>query len=51
MNFALMHHHKWSITELEGLLPFERELYVVMLRQWLDEEHRRQKENELRRKT
>tara|TARA_R110000772_G_scaffold107704_1_gene210280 strand:+ start:3749 stop:3883 length:135 start_codon:yes stop_codon:yes gene_type:complete len=27
----MVQHHKYSLTELEGLFPFELELYVEML--------------------
>jgi len=37
MNFALMHHHKYSLTELENMMPFERDVYVAMLKQFLEE--------------
>ena len=39
-NFALMQHHKYSLTELENMMPWEREIYLGLL-----EEHVR-KENE-----
>lgn len=41
MNFALMQYHKYSLTEVEEMLPFEREIYVYMLIQYLEEEKRR----------
>ena len=31
INFALVQHHKYSITELESLYPFERDIYFDML--------------------
>lgn len=31
MIFALAQHHKYSITEIENLIPFERDIYVDML--------------------
>jgi len=37
-NFALMQHHKYSLTELENMLPWEREVYVNLLMQYLKEE-------------
>jgi hypothetical protein len=37
-NFALMHHHKWSLTEIESLMPWERDVYVSMLSAFLEEE-------------
>jgi hypothetical protein len=40
-NFALMQHHKYSLTELDNMIPWERELYVSMLSQHLEEEKQR----------
>lgn len=37
-NFSLMQHHKYSLTELENMIPWEREIYVTMLVQYLEEE-------------
>jgi hypothetical protein len=34
----MMQHHKYSLTELENMIPWERDNYVAMLRQWIDEE-------------
>ena len=36
--FSLTQHHKWSISEIEDLLPFERDLYVDMLLKHLEEQ-------------
>ena len=41
MNFALMQHHKYSLTELENMLPWEREIYVGLVVQHVEEENRR----------
>jgi len=43
-NFALMQHHKYSLTELESMLPWEREIYVTLLIQHLEEEKLRQQQ-------
>ena len=40
-NFSLMQHHKYSLTELENMLPREREIYVDMLITWIKEEKER----------
>ena len=40
-NFSLIHHHKWSLTEIENLIPWERDVYVTMLSEHLQEEKRR----------
>lgn len=36
-----MQYHKYSLEELENMIPFEREIYVEMLRQHLEEEKQR----------
>lgn len=41
MNFALMQYHKYSLQDLENMLPFEREIYVAMLVKHLEEEKAR----------
>ncbi len=44
--FSMKQHHGYSITEIENLIPFERELYLIMLISYLQElEARTQKEN------
>ena len=40
-----MQHHKYSLTELDGMIPFEREIYVTLLMQYLEEEAERAKQN------
>ena len=39
LNFALMRHHKYSLTELENMMPWEREIYVSLLQQYVEEEN------------
>jgi hypothetical protein len=38
-----MQHHKYSLSELETMIPWEREIYIKMLMQHLEEEKERQK--------
>ena len=38
-NFALIQHHKYSLTELENMIPWEREVYVSLLQQYIEEEN------------
>lgn len=40
-NFAMMQHHKYSLTELETMLPWEREVYIGMLVKHIEEENDR----------
>jgi len=35
----MMQHHKYSLTELEDMLPFEREVYLGLLEQHIREEN------------
>ena len=37
----MIQHHKWSLTELDNMLPFERQVYVVLLQQCIKEENDR----------
>jgi len=39
VNFAMMQHHKYSLTELENMLPWERVIYVSLLSQHIQEEN------------
>ena len=42
----MMHHHKYSLTELENMMPWEREIYVGLLEKHIKEENERiEKEN------
>ena len=42
----MMQHHKYSLTELENMMPWEREIYMGLLLQWVKEENERiEKEN------
>ena len=45
-NFALMQHHKYSLFELESMLPWEREIYVAMLTQYIEEENEKIKQRQ-----
>ena len=41
-----MQHHKYSLTELENMMPWEREIYVGLLSELVKEENERiEKEN------
>lgn len=40
-NFSLMQHHKYSISELEDMIPFERDIYIMLLSQFIQEENKR----------
>ena len=39
-----MQHHNYSLRELDEMMPWEREIYVGLLMQFLKEEERKHKE-------
>jgi len=39
INFALMQFHKYSLTEIENLMPWERDVYLALLKQHIEEEN------------
>jgi len=41
LNFALMQYHKYSLTEIENMMPWERDVYVMLLQNHLEEEEQR----------
>jgi hypothetical protein len=38
-----MQHHKYSLTELDNLLPWEKEIYVNMLSNYIKEENEKRR--------
>jgi len=41
-----MQHHKYSLTELENMLPWERDIYIAMLIQYIEEENEKVKQQQ-----
>ena len=39
-----MQHHKYSLSELENMIPWEREVYVSLLVNYLKEERERREQ-------
>jgi len=37
----MMQHHKYSLTEIENMIPWERDIYVTLLRNYVEEENKR----------
>jgi len=42
----MMQHHKYSLTELDNMMPWEREIYVTLLKQYIEEENERMKQQQ-----
>tara|TARA_Y100001963_G_C6717796_1_gene417579 strand:- start:790 stop:966 length:177 start_codon:yes stop_codon:yes gene_type:complete len=44
INFALLQFHKYSLLEIESLIPWERDIYIGMLKQHLEDEKLKQQQ-------
>ena len=42
----MMQHHNYSLTELDEMMPWEREIYVNLLQNHIKEENERLKEQQ-----
>lgn len=42
----MVQHHKWSLEQLESMIPWEREIYVQMLIDYIEEENNKNKSNQ-----
>ena len=45
LNFALVQYHKYSLTEIENLIAWERDIYVGLLQAHLEDEKLKQQQN------
>jgi len=50
LNFAMVQHHGYSLTEIEGMMPWEREIYVGMLANHVKERNEKLKEQAQKRR-
>ena len=44
----MMQHHKYSLTELENMMPWEREIYLGLLQEYIKEENARQEREKVK---
>ena len=42
-NFTMMQFYKYSLSELENMYPWEREIYISLLNKNIEEENERRK--------
>lgn len=45
-NFALMHHHKYSLYDLENMIPWERYVYIDLLSEFLKKQEQDRRDRE-----
>ena len=46
INFSLMQYHKYSLTELENMMPWERDIYTSLLEQHIETENLKRQQEE-----
>lgn len=49
-NFAMMQHHGYSLTELNDMVPWEREIYIALLKEHIEKENERIEQEKNRRR-
>ena len=49
--FGMVQHHNWSLTEIENMMPWERDIYARMLLRHIEEEKQRQRDQEAKMKS
>ena len=47
LNFAMMQYHKYSLTEIENMMPWERDIYVGLLQAHLEEERLKEQQRQV----
>ena len=45
-----MHIHHWSLSDIENMMPWERDIYLMKLGEWVKQENRRIEEQNARNK-
>ena len=35
-NFSLLQHHNWSLSDREGMIPWEKQTYIKMLQNYIE---------------
>jgi hypothetical protein len=46
----MMQHHKYSLTELENMIPWEKQIYIALLQKFIDEQNEKMKMLELQKR-
>ena len=46
LNFSLMQYHKYSLTELENMMPWERDIYTALLKDHIERENLKRQQAE-----
>jgi hypothetical protein len=46
VNFSLMQYHNYTLADIEGLIPWERDLYVAMVIEHVEKEKEKMEEQQ-----
>ena len=46
INFSLMQYRKYSLTELENMMPWERDIYIALLQQYIEDQNLKRQQEE-----
>jgi hypothetical protein len=46
LNWNMMFHHNFSLTEIENMMPWEREIYIGLTMNYLNEEKERMEQEQ-----
>jgi len=44
INFDMTQYHKFSLTEIENMIPFERDIFIMMLEDKIKKEEEQRKQ-------
>ena len=45
-NFQMMQHHKYSLSDIENMIPWERQVYVTLLINFIAEDNERKRKQQ-----
>lgn len=42
----MVNHFHWSLSDLDNMIPWEREMYILLLNKWIEAQNEKRKQNE-----
>lgn len=43
-----MQDHHWAWSDIQDMVPFERDIYIILLRQWVEKKNEEIKKQQMR---
>ncbi len=50
-SFSMIQHHNWSLSELENMIPWERDVYTRLLITHIEHENQKQRDQDAKMKS